>query len=54
MFQYSHYAYCLQERLTHFGLKISKHFGLEVSAQFGPQNIIQEKSAMFTENYTEF
>lgn len=31
MFGYSHYTYCLQDKSTHFGLRVLTDFGLEVS-----------------------
>ena len=36
--QYSHYTYCLQKQLKHFGLRVFTHFGLEVSEQFGKES----------------
>ena len=46
--RYSHYTHCSQEKLTHFGLRVSipkdanvseyAHYGVEVSAQFGIKN----------------
>ena len=34
MSQYSHYTYCLQNELTHFGLILLIYFSLEVLGQF--------------------
>ena len=31
MFGYSHYTYCLQDKSTHFGLRVLTNFGLELS-----------------------
>ena len=33
MFQYSHYKYCLQDKSTHFDLRVSTHLRLEASGQ---------------------
>ena len=48
MSRYSHYIYFLQEKSTHFGLRILTNFGLGVSGHFERKKIPQEKLTKFT------
>ena len=50
MFQYFHFAYCLQEELTHCDLRVSTHFSLEVLVQFAPKDHTK-KAVIFTETF---
>ena len=44
LFQYFHYAYCIQEESMHSNLKVPMHFGVEVWGKFGIENHKQKVS----------
>ena len=55
MSRYSHYAYCLQNEFTSFGLRATIYFGLELLGQFVPENHKQKIRNIHKDlNYTKF